>query len=143
MRYVTVARPMIVCLCLVLLAGCVLGLDSRLTNQGGGNLVTAAGKAAGGNLTSLTPDEIQVASDFAIDQYGLPISALTDSEAAAVAQFLDDNQLHKIEDVQALQQNPENVVISADVRVAVESFLRGLGTDVSLGGPVGSQGMNP
>lgn len=121
------------------IGGC-LGVDSRLTNQGGGNLITAAAKAAAGKLNSLTPDEIQIASDFAIDQLNLAGEPLTDDQAEAVVTFLEDNQLKTVDDIQGLADNPGDVVISEEVRTAIEAFLQGLGEDFSFGGPVGALG---
>ena len=51
---------------LISVTGCPFG-NSRTTNQGGGTVVTAAGKVVGGQMTSLTPDEIQIVSDTISD----------------------------------------------------------------------------
>lgn len=120
------------------LTGCV-GVDNRLNNQGGGNIVTAAAKLASGALSDLTADEIQAATDFAIDTFGVAIPSLDDDQAAAVAQFLEDNDLNSVEDIQALAENPGDVVISDDVKDAVESLLAGLGETIDFD-RVGAQG---
>lgn len=115
------------------LSGCIgLSTDSRTSNQGGGDIVTAGLKAAQGQLSSLTPDEIQAASDFAIQQSGADAEPMTDEQAAAVSSFLKDNSINSVEDFEALAENPENVVVGQDVEEAVESFLQGLGEDFSF-----------
>ena len=112
-------------------AGCFGGFggDDRSNNQGGGDILSAGLKVASGSMTSLTPDEIQAASDFAIQQTGAPVPEMTDDQAAAVVQFLKDNNLNRVEDIQSLAENPGNVVVAQEVEAAVESFLSGLGED--------------
>ncbi|MGE3182218.1 MAG: hypothetical protein AB7N71_11355 [Phycisphaerae bacterium] len=118
---------------LLSLTGCLgLSTDPRTSNQGGGDLISAGLKAAQGQIASLTPDEIQVASDFAIQQTGVDADSMTDEQAAAVSTFLKDNNLNRVEDFEALQANPENVVVAQEVQDAVEMFLQGLGEDFSF-----------
>jgi hypothetical protein len=139
MRFHSRFATAIAALSLFSLTGCIPPVEDRLNNQGGGNIVTAAAKVASQQLSSLTPDEIQAAADLAIQQFGAPIQPLSDDEAAAVARFLKDNLLNKVEDIQALANNPDSVVISPEVQAAVISFLQGLGADVNFDGPVLSQ----
>ena len=119
--------------------GCV-GTPDRTSNQGGGNILTAAGKLASGQLSTLTPDEIQVATDFAIQNFGLEVPSLEDEQAEALVTFLSENDLNSVEDIQALADNPGDVVVSDDVKEALESLLRGLGEDVDFQFPVDAQG---
>lgn len=119
--------------------GCISS-PNRTSNQGGGSILTAAAKLAGGQLSSLTPDEIQVATDFAIDNFGLEVPSLEDEQAEAVVTFLNDNNLNSVEDIQALADNPGDVVVSDDVKDAIESLLRGLGEDIDFEFPVDAQG---
>ena len=53
----------VVAVALVLMLGCTPP-PTELSNQGGGNIVTAVAKISTGTLSSLTPDEIQVVAGF-------------------------------------------------------------------------------
>jgi hypothetical protein len=109
------------CTMLVSLGGCPL-VQTRTSNQGGGNLITAGLKIANDNLGGLTPDEIQVLTDLAISQASLPIPALTDAQAAAITQFMDDNNLNTIADVQDLRNRSlDEIVISEEVLAELTS----------------------
>ena len=111
------------CATLILISGCMLSTPgSRTNNQGGGSLLTAAMKFNANNLSALTADEVQIVTDELISRYGLPIDQLTDEQAAAIIQFMADNNLNTIEDFQALQYADINdIIISDDVRDVLES----------------------
>ena len=111
------------CAAFVLVAGCPISpLGSRTNNQGGGNLITAALKYSDNNLGALTADEIQIVSDQVIAQQGLAVDPLTDEQAGAIVQFMDDNNLNTIEDFQALENKDiSEIVISDSVRAVLES----------------------
>lgn len=95
---------------LLLATGC--GADARTSNQGGGNILTAGLKVNNGELTSLTPDEIQIIGDqlstFVPDA---PDIELTDDQAEIIEQVLGDNDINTIEDAIALAQNPGDIVL--------------------------------
>ena len=95
---------------LLLAAGC--GTDARTSNQGGGNILTTGIKVNNGELTSLTPDEIQIIGDqlsnFVPDA---PDVELTDEQAEVISQVLEENGINTIEDAIALGQNPGDIVL--------------------------------
>ncbi len=106
-----------------LLGGC-LGAASRTNNQGGGSLLSAVLKYQ--NLTALNPDEIQIVTDFIIEnveEVPEQVEPLTDDQAAAVVEFIDDNNLNTVAAVQALIDNPGDVVISDNVRQVLEAMI--------------------
>lgn len=113
------------CTLIITLGGCPLAGGSRTSNQGGGSIVTAGAKFAGGTMTTLTPDEIQVVTDFVIENVDTPedVDPLTDDQAAAVVQFIQDNNLNTVADIQALIDNPDDVVISPTVQDALEALV--------------------
>lgn len=107
---------------MILLPGCLGELPGgRTNNQGGGNIFTAGLKVANNNLSSLTPDEVQILADFVMEQEGITtVDPITDNQAAAAVQFLQDNNINSIADIENL--DPNTVVISDDVRAAIEAF---------------------
>ena len=115
--------PTLCCATLILISGCMLSTPgSRTNNQGGGSLITAAMKYNSNNLSALTADEVQIVTDELIAQYNLPIDPLTDEQAAAIIQFMADNNLNTIEDFQALREaDADDIIISDDVRDVLES----------------------
>lgn len=66
--------------------------NERTGNQFGGDLRTAWGKVTGGELTAMTPDEIQIYGDgaSAVSTSDNLSVAFTDDEASSVATFFDD-----------------------------------------------------
>jgi len=117
---------------LITAIGC-FNLDPRTSNQGGGSLLTAVGKITSDRIGDLTADEFQILADQAADivaQYevdlgelgGLP--ALRDDQAAAIVQFLDDNNVRTEEDLERLAQQ-----IDAG-QVVVPQILIDLGTSL-------------
>lgn len=109
---------------LVWVTGCPFG-NTRTTNQGGGTIITAASKVVGGQMTSLTPDEIQIVSD-AISDLSPDVSLfIGDDEAAAAVDFLRANNLNSIEDIAAFAEqvanDPSGVVIPESLVQLVES----------------------
>lgn len=95
---------------LAFLTGCP-AQPERLSNQGGGTLISAGLKIDGGEMSSLTPDEIQLLADTA-NQFVQEIDLeLSDEQAEAISAFLQSNNLDSVEDFQSLLDNPENVVI--------------------------------
>lgn len=112
---------------LLSLGGCPLS-DPRTSNQGGGSIFSAAGKLTDGALTTLTADEVQIATDvaLALAEDAPDIDPLSDSEAAALVTFLKDNGLDSLDDVQTIIENPESVVVSDEVLKALEGLIQGL-----------------
>lgn len=108
----------------VLAGGCP-SVDSRTSNQGGGNLITAASKLAAGDLSTITADEIQIVTDFAIDQLDAPIDAVPDDAAEAVVTFIQDNNLNTIDDIQSLVDNPDQAVVDDNVVAVLGAFAEG------------------
>ena len=105
---------------LSLLSGCIFPTDPRTSNQGGGNILTATGKIASGQLASLTPDEIQILADTAAQANPqIPDIQLTDEQAQAASDFLKANNVNTVEDIQQLieqaQQDPNSIVIPDSV----------------------------
>jgi hypothetical protein len=102
----TLRSAIMVLACVALLgsAGCGLG-DPRTSNQGGGTLLTAGAKVAGGNIGTLTADEWQIlldnaptfapqfATQFNIDVSTINWPVLTDEQAQAVVDFLTANNI--------------------------------------------------
>lgn len=114
---------------LISVTGCPFG-NSRTTNQGGGNIITAAGKVVGGQMTSLTPDEIQIVSD-AISDLSPDVSLfIGDDEAAVAVDFLRANNLNTIEDIAAFADNAVN---DPDSVVIPESLTQFLNSGIDFG----------
>lgn len=85
--------------------------DSRLTNQGGGSLISALGKLTSANIGGLTGDEIQILSDSAknllsqSDPAAASLPALTDDQAGALANFFNSNGLNSPDAFGTFAQN--------------------------------------
>lgn len=107
------------------LAGCPLTGTTRLTNQGGGALITAGAKIASGALGNLNPDEIQILSDTAAQSPSVPDVEMTDEEAQAVVDFLDANSVNTVADlrglIEAASEDPSAIVIPDSVRNLFDS----------------------
>lgn len=86
-----------------------------------GNLVTGLVKVAGGTMSTLTPTEISLL----VDRVGEinPSLAITvdQAQAAAAADFLEQNHLNTVADIQNLINNPGNVVIPDSIISLVKS----------------------
>lgn len=98
---------------LALLTGCPT-VSTRLTNQGGGSLLSAGAKVAGNNLLALTPDELQILSDTAaaaIDDPQIAGFEMSDAEASALLEFLEVNAIDSIDDLQAVVDDPGALTI--------------------------------
>lgn len=85
--------------------GCIGASDARTSNQGGGNLLSAASKLMEGNIGGLTPDEWQILGDNVpklAAQYGIKginLPVLSDDQAAAIVDFLAAYQISTIDDL--------------------------------------------
>ena len=95
--------------------------DARTSNQGGGSLLTVMTTLLSNPeclpIGELNPDELQILMDnlqMLAGQFGysLPegviISSLTDEQAQAIADFLDDNGIVCLSDLQNLASNVES-----------------------------------
>lgn len=112
-----------------LIAGCPTATLDRTANQGGGSVITAGAKIASGKIGSLTPDELQLMHDKAI-QLNPELAAapeLTDEQAAAAVEFLDANGLDTLDDVVELiedaSENPDTIVIPESVQAVLEGIV--------------------
>ena len=94
--------------------GCLFApvVPERTSNQGGGTILTATGKMVGGQMTQLTPDEVQIVADqISLDpQVDL---TLDDDQAQAIVDFLAQNNINSFDDFQNLDlatvQPPQGV----------------------------------
>lgn len=115
---------------LLFLTGCPKQ-QTRTNNQGGGNIVTAGAKVAGGNIAALTPDEIQILADNVTEFQDTPVDVpeLTDAQATAASDFLIANDVKTIEDVQSLIQqieaDPTSIVIPDSVQQLIDGGVFG------------------
>ncbi len=106
------------------IAGCPT-IDARTGNQGGGSLISAGAKIAGGELSSLTPDEIQIIADTVGNLNPDFKQEVSDEQAEASVAFLKANGLNTIEDLQSLaekaEQDPDAVTIPDSVLSLIEA----------------------
>jgi len=95
---------------------CALGVTAlsvtMLTGCFGESILTAGAKVAGGQMSTLSGNEIQILNQTVIDLLsnenpGFEPEPLTDTQADAVANFLKVNSLNAFEDFDALQQQFE------------------------------------
>ena len=121
---------------LISVTGCPFG-NTRTSNQGGGTIITAAGKIVGGQMASLTADEIQIISDTISDLSPNVSLFIGDDEAAVAVDFLQANNLNSIEDIAAFAQaavnNPDSVVIPESLTQFLDSGID-FGSLVSITG---------
>ena len=97
--------------------GCALSLVATgcLTAASPENEVTWAVKAAAGTLTEATATEWQAVAEV-IDEVvpGVDVT-LTDAQAEAIVEFVQDNEIDDLEDVEALveqaQTDPESIEV--------------------------------
>ena len=113
----------------VWLGGCPTAADGgRLCNQPGpmcSDIFSAGLKLLQNRLDLLNPDDIQVLSDTAIVATGAPVAQLTDTQAQAVVNVMQANDIDTLEDLQnfiaLVQANPGAVEISdADLAVLIQ-----------------------
>lgn len=111
-------------LALTQIAGCPT-IDARTGNQGGGSLISAGAKVAGGNLSSLTADEIQILADAVADFNPDFKQEVTDDQAAAAVEFLKANDINTIEDLQQLIEkadaDPDSITIPDAVLTLIDA----------------------
>lgn len=110
---------------LMSLGGCP-STDPRLSNQGGGSIVSAGSKVASGKISSLTPDEVQILTDAAEQaDPGALSTQVDDAQAQAAVDFLKANNLNTVEQIQAFvaqaEANPASVVIPPSVLSLIAS----------------------
>lgn len=105
------------------LAGCP-SADSRTGNQGGGSLISAGAKVAGGTMTTLTADEIQIIGDvIATRSTRFAGVEITDEQAVAAVDFLDANNLDTVSEIKALVDNPNGITIPSSVQALLDAGL--------------------
>lgn len=124
-----IAVSLLACASVLLLGGCPTSGDGgRLCNQPGpdcATIITAGLKILQDRLDLLNPDDIQVLSDTAIEATGAPVDQLTDAQAQAVVNVMEDNNITTLASLQAViqqaQANPSSVNISAaDLAVLIQ-----------------------
>lgn len=89
---------------LTIMGGCT-GADPRLSNQGGGSILSAGSKLVAGNIGDMNPDEWQIVGDnvatlatqFQNELGDVQIPILSDEQAAAIVTFLDQNNLQTLQ----------------------------------------------
>lgn len=110
--------------CAVLLTGCP-AQDPRTSNQGGGSILSAGAKIAGSRISTLTPDEIQILGDTVSARSAQIELSITDQQAADAVQFLVDNKVNSIQDIQRLveqyQNDPNSIEIPESILDLFES----------------------
>jgi len=68
----------------------------RLANQNGGDLASAYEKVVSGQLSTMTPDEVQLYGD------ATALTTYTDIEAQVIVDYFEDNAIKTIEDLEEL-----------------------------------------
>lgn len=105
-------------------SGCGFSFTPTRTNDGGGgNVLTAGLKVAGGQLGSLTQDEVQTLSDtvraavLAVDPNATVAPEMTNEQADGFLDFLTANNLNSLDDVSTFASNavqdPSIIVVPA------------------------------
>lgn len=107
----------------ITLTGCP-SADSRTGNQGGGSLISAGAKVAGGSMTDLTADEIQILGDvIATRSTRFAGVEITDEQASAAVDFLEANDLNTVNEIKALVDNPGSITIPDSVQALLDAGL--------------------
>ncbi len=76
--------------------------DERLANQFGGSLESAIGKVSGGQMSTLTPDEVQYYGDAS------DVTTYPDDEAQAIVDFFERYGIDTPDDLTAFLGDPAN-----------------------------------
>jgi hypothetical protein len=85
-------------------------IEERLANQFGGDIDSVTDKVVGGRYTELTPDEVQIFSDAANTVKSSLSSSLTDTEAQALVDFFNANNLNTATDVEVYIDDATNEI---------------------------------
>jgi hypothetical protein len=120
-------------LALVLCGAVALTIFSGCMTQN--NVVSAALKVASGQMTTLTPTELQLVSDFILEQPGVVaalqakgvtnLAPLSAEEAQVATEFIQQYNLNTIADVQNLINNPGQIQITAEQLAVLERLAAG------------------
>ena len=124
---------------LIAVVGCP---DPRTTNQGGGSLLTVAAKLMSSPsdppIGDLNPDELQILTDnlttlagqfgYSLPE-GVTISSLTDEQAQAIEDFLDDNGVTYLSELQSLSSSIESGEI--ELPAALQDLAEAMGADLA------------
>ncbi len=124
---------------LIAVVGCP---DPRTTNQGGGSLLTVAAKLMSNSsdppIGDLNPDELQILTDnlttlagqfgYSLPE-GVTISSLTDEQAQAIEDFLDDNGVTYLSDLQNLASSIESGEI--ELPAVLQDLAEAMGADLA------------
>ncbi len=101
--------------CALVLCGLAVGVGGCF----GENILTATGKVIGGQMSTLTPNEIRILNEAAIAFLGsedpnFEAVPLTEAQAEAIANFLALNNINTVEDIEAIAQlaetNPDQIL---------------------------------
>lgn len=91
--------------------GCPSSGGVSTVNQGGGSIISVASKISGDDFGGMTADEWQIVTIYAptlADQFGIDLGEfgdlpiLSDEEAEALVEFLDENNVTTYTDMQVL-----------------------------------------
>jgi hypothetical protein len=96
----------------LLAAGGCLGADP---------LMSGLAKIAAGRILSLQVSEVQAVTLWAEEKAGVEQVPLTNGQAEAVLQFLEDNQVNTIARAQYLAEHTDEIVVSDAVKNVVTS----------------------
>jgi exosome complex RNA-binding protein Csl4 len=112
---------------LVLLGGCFFPSPGTGEYQGGSNLIQATTKFTSDRLDTMNPDDVQVLASLAPELTGQEIPEVTDEQAAAVVQFIEDNSIVTFADLEQIvaqaAEDPDSIVISPEVQAVIDSFI--------------------
>lgn len=109
----------------LLCTGCPF-MDTRVTNQGGGTVISAVNKIGSQHLASLTPDEVQILTDTFSNLQDKVDVFVTDAQAADAVFFLIEHDLNSFEDVQRFiaeaQADPDSIEVPESLILLAESI---------------------
>ena len=103
-----------------------LFVADRTANQGGGTVLSAIQKIKGDALDTLTPDEVQIVTDFLANLLGDADRQLTDEEADAIVQFLRIQQIQTTDQAEEFAQSAKDDPDAIGLPPALESLLENL-----------------
>ncbi len=113
---------------MLVFAGCSLVMPQTVGSefQGGSSPLQVADKLAKDSLNSFNADDVQMLAQLAEEQTGEDIPEITDAQAAAVVQFIADNNITTMASLQTVieqaETDPDSIVISEDVAAVIESL---------------------
>ena len=103
-----------------------LFVADRTANQGGGTVISAIQKVKGDALNELTPDEVQMVTDFLADLIPDVDRELTDEEAEAITAFLTENEIGSVDEIEKFVDLAKNDPDAIDLPLALDQLLEDL-----------------